>query len=102
MGPAVPEHRGLAGLWGPYEQRSSSPCLDVVVKLSAILEDHAQRVLHPEWAAPAVLEDCGLESLGSRWSQLCARLSVSHRHYCETICHFGELHDHQIFQVQDL
>lgn len=33
-----------------------------MVKLSAILEDHTQRALHPEWAAPAVLEDCGLES----------------------------------------
>lgn len=43
---------------------SVSLALDVVVKLSAILEDHAQRALHPEWAAPAVLEDCGLEESG--------------------------------------
>lgn len=72
MGPAVLEHRGLARLWRLYERHSFPSHIDVVVKLSAILEDHTQRALHPEWAAPAVLEDCGLESLGLCWSQTCA------------------------------
>lgn len=65
MGPAVLEHRGLARLWSPYGQHSFPSCLEVAVKLSAILEEHAQRVLHPEWAAPAVLEDCGLVWAGA-------------------------------------
>lgn len=41
-------------------------------KLSAILEDHAQQALHPEWAVPAVLEDGGLENLGLCVNQACA------------------------------
>lgn len=41
----------------------SPSLMHIVVKLSAILEDHAQHALHPEWAAPAVLEDCGFECL---------------------------------------
>lgn len=45
-----------------YEWHSFSSHKDVVVNLSAILEDHSQRAPHPEWAVPAVLEDYGLES----------------------------------------
>lgn len=60
------------------------------MNLSAILEDHTQRELHPEWAAPAVLEDCGLESPGlTPEPDMCHRFEPRHRRRCETASHFG-------------